>query len=632
MLLEAGVSPDVSSADGRTALTEAAAMGQTDAVRLLLEAGADTTLTDAEGAPALVHAARNGRIEAVRVLLEAGADPNGRDKYRRTALMGAARAPFPEVVKMLLACGARANDTDIGGETALTAAIQCGNPAGRDETTAMLLDAGADVTAADQHGRGPIHAAAGLGSVTVLESLLARGADIHAPDRSGLTPLMHAFSIGHPKTAAYLIEQGASMTAVDASGRSVLHYAASTFEDRCAGSVRSIVRAGAKINAVDTGGSTPLSAAASRGNVESARVLLEHGADVHIRTAYGDTPAGASARAGSADCLRLLIDFGADISVVMPSGQTLLHRAVQAQGDAAGCVEVLMAHGADPRAEDDQGRTPVDVAADLGRPELVSIMTGGETPERSHDKPSYITAALHEAVKTGDVGRVTEAMNATPSPPEPELVKAFLRAADAGRNEIVAALIEGGLIPHCKGPRGLPLILECVLERRINPSAVSALIAAGADPTVTTENRATLLIFLCGLSDDSFYSDRPVVYSDREHELLEHIAGAVINAGVNPSASNDDGEAPLYWAVLKRRVQMVRLLLARGADPDTPGPRDVTPLMRSASRGDRNLAVTEMLLTAGADPTMTDATGRTAKDYAMSAGGSRTAALFTLSV
>jgi truncated hemoglobin YjbI len=147
----------------------------------------------------------------------------------------------------------------------------------------------------ERHARGRtlLHAAAGAGSLPIIEVLLASGADPSATDQGGHTPL---YCVAN--------ECGAP------SGGDV---------------VRALVQAGANVNANDgVKRCTPLHMAARRGYARVAEALLECGANIEARDSLGDTPLRRAVNCGRADVVRLLLSRGADIHSIGSRGLTPL--------------------------------------------------------------------------------------------------------------------------------------------------------------------------------------------------------------------------------------------------------------------------------------------------------------------
>src|SRR5258707_1444668 len=69
-LLTKGVNPNMTDADGRTALIHAATAGNTPAVKLLLDAGAKATIRDKTGNTAMHYAIERGHIAILRMMLD----------------------------------------------------------------------------------------------------------------------------------------------------------------------------------------------------------------------------------------------------------------------------------------------------------------------------------------------------------------------------------------------------------------------------------------------------------------------------------------------------------------------------------------------------------------------------------
>jgi len=78
-----------------------------------------------------------------------------------------------------------------------------------------------------------------------------------------------------------------------------------------------------------------------------------------------------------------------------------------------------------------------------------------------------------------------------------------------------------------------------------------------------------------------------------------NVVRLLLEKGANVDARNDWGVTPLHQAATEGRVGVVRLLLEKGADVDARASFGVTPLLFAASRG--HVDVVRLLLEKGAD-------------------------------
>lgn len=81
---------------------------------------------------------------------------------------------------------------------------------------------------------------------------------------------------------------------------------------------------------------------------------------------------------------------------------------------------------------------------------------------------------------------------------------------------------------------------------------------------------------------------------------------------------NDEGYTALHLAVMESNHEAAEYLLEQGADPNTMDIYEFTPLMEAATYDD--LLMTEILLTYGADKTITNSEGNDAYRYALDYG------------
>lgn len=175
---------------------------------------------------------------------------------------------------------------------------------------------------------------------------------------------------------------------------------------------------------------------------------------------------------------------------------------------------------------------------------------------------------------------------------------------------------------------------------RDNPATITDLLRRGFDPNTPNERGDKGLLLALQLESDRVF-----------FALLQ-------SPQVDVNAHNARGETPLMLAAIKGNLPAVQALLARGADVNRPGwaplhyaasggtpqhaqivalllehfayidaasPNGSTPLMLAARYGSD--AIVQLLLQEGADPTLKNQLGLTARDFALEADRERTAAL-----
>ena len=121
-------------------------------------------------------------------------------------------------------------------------------------------------------------------------------------------------------------------------------------------------------------GFTPLHLAAYFGKDDSVRLLLDHGADPNaVGTGWmTGTALHSAVSARHPNVVATLLDRGADPNARQAGGWTPLHGAAH-NGDLE-TTELLLAHGADATAADDEGRTAEDHANERGDPGTVAAI------------------------------------------------------------------------------------------------------------------------------------------------------------------------------------------------------------------------------------------------------------------
>ncbi len=229
---------------------------------LLLKAGADVHLEDENGNDAFHYALDQGDEAWLRQLLEAGADVNRRNRLGRTRLHWAAFGREPDLLALLLKLGA---DPSLDRGKLLSAASWYGREGyseATERTIDLLVAAGEDVHATDDHGYTALHCAV-LGYA-------------HTPSDEHW---WNASSDGSDETATRaLLKHGADPDAAGSNGMTPLALAVQSDygAEPC---IAALLAAGADLEKAGPVGITPLMRAAYRGRVETLRLLLAHGAD-----------------------------------------------------------------------------------------------------------------------------------------------------------------------------------------------------------------------------------------------------------------------------------------------------------------------------------------------------------------
>jgi uncharacterized protein len=357
-----------------------------------LAAAADRNTAEPDGTTPLHRAAHAGDVQQARALLRAGAPPDAANRYGLTPLALAAAGGHAELVTLLVESGARVGAADAAlrdGQTTLMLAARAGSAAIVD----ALVAHGAAPNAAERRtGTTALMWAALDDRAEAIRALVRAGADVNA--RAARTAFPHT----PPGVIGDALEEGSSyvgQTVLPKGGWTPLMYAA---RQGAHAAVTALVEANADLDATDPDGATALALAAINGHADIVSLLLDKGANPNVADRTGMTPLYAAVDlhtmqlgfgrpdppplvvAGSVEMVKALLAHGADPNARLSSrilkriytagdgklakGATPYMRAARA-GDVA-LMKILLAAGADPALAQENGNSPLLLAAGLG--------------------------------------------------------------------------------------------------------------------------------------------------------------------------------------------------------------------------------------------------------------------------
>jgi ankyrin repeat protein len=406
-----------------------------------------------------------------------------------------------------------------------------------------------------------------------------------------------------------LLKEGVDVNGTQVDGTTALHWAAYHDDAETAGL---LVKAGAGVNAANRYGVPPLALACTNGNAAVVQLLLDAGADANATMKGGETVLMMAARSGNVDAVKALLVRGARHDARERRGQTALMWAA-AEGHAP-VVRALIEAGADINAALESGFTPFFFAVREGRMEVVrALLEAGinvNAPLRRSEKvPGRATSPLLLAVQNGhfelaialvdagadpnDVRTGFTPLHTIPSVRKPDSSDGSDPATPRGSGRLtslqfVKEIVSRGAKINLRLDRGTPKV-PATSSRIGSEGATPFLFAAdradvplmrvllelGADPLLPNFSNTTPLMAAAGLG-----TTEPLEEAGEESEALEAVK-MLLDLGADMNAVDDNGDTAMHGAAYGAYPSVVKLLAARGADPQIWKERNkhgVTPL------------------------------------------------------
>jgi ankyrin repeat protein len=456
----------------------------------------------------------------------------------------------------------------------------------------------------------------GLGTIALVGALC-----LPALLRADASAVADAAMQGDRDAVRALLKQAADVNAAQGDGMTALHWAAMKNDPDLA---QTLLFAGANVKAATRiGAYTPLVLAAREGNPTVMEVLLRAGADVNSKTANGTTALMLAAQSGMTAAVKILLDGGADLNAKEPvRGLTAMMFA--AASNRAPVIDLLASRGADVKATtsiidlNNAGRANAAFAGVLfGNPAPPPPTPGAQpaaqggrggrpsTPREPQDRPEPGRRATGPGQTGADVPAVPAAQQQGRFNPGAqgkagvdrqyqlnELIYAqggltpLLLAARQGYTESVQALLNAGADVNqlSAGDKTSPLLIATINGHF---DVAKALLDRGANPNLAGENGATPLYAAlnCEWAPKSLYP-QPRAHLNQKVGYLD-LMQALLDQGADPNARlkkkvwysgysfdlsgvDEIGGTAFWRAAYASDVEAMKLLVARGADPNIP--------------------------------------------------------------
>lgn len=316
------------------------------------------------------------------------------------------------------------------------------------------------------------------------------------------------------------------------------------------------------------------------------------------------------------DSVRALLDSGINVNRTDPSdGRTLLSTAAH-----TGLVDItalLLCHGADPSISDNQGQTPLTLAARQGHVGVLQVILDWIQDQGCDTAQTLLEHADSEgwtALRSASWGGHKEAVKvlleagAEVDGCDPDGRTALRAAAWGGHEEILLTLLDHGAKVDSMDHEGrTPLIASAYMGHK---EAVEILLDAGAEVDLADGDGRTALSVaaLCV----------PTAAGGRGHG---EVVSLLLERGADPEHKDKNGMTPLLLASYEGHEEVVELLLEAGADVDESAgayPSAITPLLAAAAMG--HAGTVNRMLFWGAAVDAIDGEGRTALCLAAAKG------------
>lgn len=292
--------------------------------------------------------------------------------------------------------------------------------------------------------------------------------------------------------------------------------------------------------------------------------------------------------AGRVDIVESALKSGTSANSLGPgSGSLLAYATGQKQ---LAIIKILLAHGADPKADGNEGLAAI--AARTGDIRILRAVVEGGAWVTHHGEPCIYAPPLIEAAYKADTEAIRYLLGKGADPNESGLPCNFTPlqiATGQGQIDIMALLLDAGANVNQRDCNGTSaLMIACAGGRK---ESVNLLLAHGADVSLKDRDDRDAACFAGKMKGN---------LADEMKFLCARKAMPIEKYSDPDPASKPWEYARLFNAVASGRADLVEASLKGGTNPNALGPGFGSLLVNATEL--KQLEIIKMLLTYGADP------------------------------
>ena len=633
-----------------------------DIVKALIEAGADVNKKDNSLNFPLGEAARtSGEITAY--LLTKGADPNEKDMIGNTPLHRALMFLNKDATIALLASKADPNAVDNQGVTPIIMMIATDDT----EFFKIFTDAQVDLSKpTGKEGFTPIEYAMKMKNKTIFNEMLNLNINLNEKNAMGSHALETAIIMEDMDAIEYFLSHDFDInSSINSDGDTALII--STYLGK-KDLLKYFIDKKANVNIRNSNGNTALFEAVF--NPELTNILLEAGADPNIKNNQLLSPLAFAVSINRESVIKPLVEKGAHIDTMDQKMRTILNIAYEVGDDAVisfleatkanfkeselismvkenkidevnnlisggnfyvdskdsmGCssifyaknssmIDLLVSSGADIKICNNDGRTPMHMAAFLGNIETLEAFFNKGLNINEIDYAGFTPLHLASAKNNLDCvefliknGANIEAKN---NLGDTSLISASLN----GAKDTIRYLINEKAFINEQNNNGQTPLYAAVISQM--SEAVDTLISLGADLNLTDNAGNTPLMTACEYKEETIIeallnagSDPNILNKMNRYCLLDaldkklsaNIIDKLIKVTKDLNQEDRAGIRPIYYSVIHSRVDILNMLISAGAKPYNIGNNNLLHYVYVYSDPETYRNLTEILIKSGVD-------------------------------